>query len=254
MTATTTTQTATQTGKQAEPPQSQVRVRGTHLDEARNEAAKYVALVLMVANHLLLAFPDPWRTAGHLLGRPCVALFAFILASRLAEGGPDRARRAFVWLAIWGAVAQPVYYALTGMLVIRADVLFTLALGVGAVWLIEKRWWIALGGVAMFAAFADRWLDGGALTAAAMAGAFILWRRGQTTLAIWTATGLMAVQNLWASPHEPWAAAAVFAAPLILLLSPYLSRVAPRAPRWAFYAFYPAHLLVIFLVFGPYHG
>ncbi len=216
------------------------------------EAAKYAAIALMVANHLMLALGEPWRTVGHLLGRPCVTLFVFILASRMAAGGPDRARRAFIWLAIWAVVTEPVYYALTGMLVIRADVLFTLALGAGAVWLIEKRWWIPLAAVVLGAGLADRWLDGGALAVAAMAAAFALLRKGHMTLAIWTVAGLMAVQNLWAAPQTPWAAVAVFAAPLILMLSPWVSGAWPRLPRWAFYAFYPAHLLLIFLIFGPY--
>ena len=38
----------------------------------------------------------------------------------------------------------------------------------------------------------------------------------------------------------------------MILGSPWLSRLVPRVPLVVFYAFYPAHLLAIWLVYGPY--
>jgi hypothetical protein len=54
------------------------------------------------------------------------------------------------------------------------------------------------------------------------------------------------------APFYPFAGLGVLATPLILLVSPSLANVTPHLPRWTFYAFYPAHLLAIWLVYGAY--
>ncbi len=214
------------------------------------EAAKWIAIVLMSVNHALLALPGPWPEIGHLAGRPCVALFATILAARLADGGPERSGRAFRRLLIWAVIAEPVYYALTGKLVIRADILFVLAAGAGLVWLIRKRQWAALALAAAGIIAADRWLDGGALSVAAVAVGWMVTRH-RPALAPWAVAATAVAANLWSSPGLPWAALAVFAAPLILWACQRLP-AAPRGPRLFFYAYYPAHLLVILLALGAY--
>jgi hypothetical protein len=44
----------------------------------------------------------------------------------------------------------------------------------------------------------------------------------------------------------------VLAAVPIVLASPFCARFLPRVPGLAFYVFYPAHLLAIWLAFGSY--
>jgi hypothetical protein len=216
------------------------------------DAAKFAAIALMVANHLLLALPAPWPAIGHFAGRPCVALFAFILASRLATGGPERALRSLRRLLIWGVIAQPVYLLLVGGVALRLDVLFTLAAGAGGVWLwrTRRRLWLVPLGAAL--ALANPWLDGGALGAAAVVACAILIERGRPWAAASVAALLVAASNLWLSPDQPPAAAAAFMAVPILAVGARIGRWVPRLPGWAFYAFYPAHLLAIWLAFGPY--
>ena len=57
------------------------------------EAAKLAAILLMVADHTLYAIPEPWRSVGYLLGRPCIPIFVFIIATRLAQATPERSLR-----------------------------------------------------------------------------------------------------------------------------------------------------------------
>ncbi|MBS0297936.1 MAG: hypothetical protein JSR45_16640 [Proteobacteria bacterium] len=214
------------------------------------EGAKLAAIVLMVVNHVGLALPEPWPTSGHLCGRPCLALFAFVLGARLASRPAGRSGRAAVRLLLWGAVAQVPYLLLVGGVALRLDVLFTLALGAGGVWLMQTgRAWalIPLGAVA---ALANPWLDGGGLGAAAVVASAALLQRDRPVMGVLAAAACVAASNLIAAPDRLLAAAAVFAGPAIWLAARRLPPP-PRLPGWAFYAFYPAHLAVIWLVFGP---
>jgi hypothetical protein len=235
-----------ETGAPAAPVSIAVR-SNDHLD-----AVKLAAIGLMAANHLMLALPQPWPDIGHLLGRPCLALFAFILATRLANAWTPGVAKTTRRLLIWGVVALPPYLLLVGGVALRLDVLFTLAAGAGGFWLWRDRRWLALGLLALALAGLNPWLDGGALGAAAVTVAAIFAHHGRPARAAVAAALLVALSNLIASSAQPLAAAAVLAAlPILGLLRP-LGRLTPRLPGWLFYAFYPVHLLAIWLVLGPY--
>jgi hypothetical protein len=230
---------------------SDLALPGPRAASDRLEVAKWAALALMTLNHVLLALPAPWPEIGHLAGRPCVALFSWILAVRLAEQPDGRPGRAFRRLLIWAVAAEPVYYALVGRLVIRGDILFALAAGAGLIWLVQRRRWALALAAGAALILANPWLEGGALGAFGLLAGFLSARRS-TLGAAWTIAGFAVVQNLVAAPGLPWAAAAVLAAPLIITATARLPTVLPRLPGWAFYAYYPAHLLVVLLVFGAY--
>ena len=173
------------------------------------------------------------------------------LPNGLAQGAPERSGRAFVRLALWGLIALPIYYGLVGRLVIRADILITLAAGVGLVWLIQRRLWLPAAGAAVAVAAAGPWLDGGALSALAVPVGYLLARH-RPAFAPWGVAVMAAAANLWGSPHLLQAAALVLVAPLILMAAGRLGRWAPRGPGILFYVYYPAHLLLILVVLGPY--
>jgi len=215
------------------------------------ETAKLAAIALMIVNHVGLALPEPWPAIGHLCGRPCLALYAIVLGARLASRPAGRAGRAAVRLLVWGAVAQVPYLLLVGGVALRLDVLFTLALGAGGVWLMQSgRAWalIPLGAVA---ALANPWLDGGGLGAAAVVASAALVQRDRPVAGALAAAACVAASNTIAAPDRPFAALAVFAAPALLMAARRLPPP-PRLPGWAFYGFYPAHLALIWLAFGPY--
>jgi hypothetical protein len=223
------------------------------LSAAGLEAAKLAALALMTVNHAFLGLADPWAHLAFLTGRPCVALFSTIMVLRLAEGDDARTVRALGRLFVWGAVAQPVYWLLSRNLGLRLDILFSLAAGVGLIWLLQTRRPILALLAAAALAPAAPWLDGGALTPLAMAGGWLLLRRRPDRP--WPAIALIVAasvaHNLIATPDFWPGAVAVLAAPAILVVAARLP-LGVRLPGWVFYAYYPAHLAAIWLVFGAY--
>lgn len=215
------------------------------------EAAKIAAIVLMLVNHLLLAWPLPWSLWGYVLGRSCVPLFTIIMVARLAEGGPERARRMLWWLCITAVLTQPIYFAVTANWPPRANVMVALAAGVVLIELVRREYYLALA-VAISAVLATQpWLDPGATAPIGMVIAYATWRR-RRWVGIAAVCALAALSTYIIAPYYPFAGLGVLGTPLILLASPRLADLTPRLPRATFYAFYPAHLLAIWLVYGPY--
>jgi TraX protein len=215
------------------------------------DAAKIAAAVLMVINHVFIALHQPWLDLGHLAGRPCIPIFSYIIITRIAGSTPDRAVRMLYWLLPWALLSQPIYQMLVIHFVIRANILVTLAIGVGLIYLWSRRFYIPVVLALFVLSFIDKYLDGGAITVAGMITAYAL-NRFNRNAALAAVTVVAMTSNLLMTPQTPEAALSVLAAPLIVLVSPVFSTLCPRVPRTAFYAFYPAHLLVILLVFGPY--
>lgn len=215
------------------------------------DGAKIAAIVLMAANHVLLAWPLPWSYWGYVLGRSCVPLFTIIMVARLAAGGPERARRILWWLCITAVLTQPIYFAVTAHWPMRANVLVALAAGVGLIELIRRRYYPALA-IAIAALLAlHPWLDPGATAPIGMAAAYALWGRSRVA-GVAIICVLAALSDFYVAPYYPLAALGVLGTPLILLASPQVADLTPHLPRWTFYAFYPAHLLAIWLVYGAY--
>lgn len=215
------------------------------------EAAKIAAIVLMVANHLLMTLPLPWSLWGYVLGRSCVPLFTIIMVARLAAGGPERARRMLWWLCITAVLTQPIYFAVTANWPLRANVLVALAAGVVLIEFARRAYYLALA-VAILAVLAMQpWLDPGATAPIGMVIAYATWRRHRW-VGIAVVCALAALSDFVMAPYYPFAGLGVLATPLILLASPRLADLIPRLPRSTFYAFYPAHLLAIWLVYGAY--
>lgn len=213
------------------------------------EAAKLAAILLMVADHTLYAVPEPWRSTGYLLGRPCIPIFVFIIVTRLAQGGPERSARMLARLLLWGIVAQPIYYGLSDAFTIKLNVLLTLAIGVALTHCISTTRYVWAALIVAPLPFVYDYLDGAA-TPVAMAAGCLLFRRSPTAalaLVVVAAT----IENLLSPPLDWAGAAATLAAVPIVLLSPILAARTPRLPGIVFYAFYPAHLLAILLLLGP---
>jgi hypothetical protein len=213
------------------------------------DAAKIAAIFLMTVNHVLLAFPD-WRVWGYLIGRPCVPIFAFVIVARLANGPPDRGVRMLVRLIFWGIVAQVPYYPLFGAFPPHLNILFTLATGAGLIHLARHGPQLLLAPAVLAVALADHYLDGGSLTPISMLSGFLLFSRSNVAAISLLAAGV-SLENMLGPLH--WVAVApTLAAVPIVLASPRLIPVMPRQPGVIFYIFYPAHLLVIWLLLGPY--
>jgi hypothetical protein len=202
------------------------------------EAIKWLALLLMTADHV-----NKFLFAEHLpgvyeAGRVAFPLFAFVLGYNLArpramENGAYA--RTAKRLIAYGALAQVPFVAMVGWWPL--NILFTLLLAVLVVWLLEA------GGAPK------------AVTAAALCligGAFVefWWFGVLTCITAWawcrrpsanrTVAWLAAIASLGVVNGNLWSLAVV---PVIAVASYF--EVPARRLRHLFYAFYPGHLVVL---------
>lgn len=202
------------------------------------EALKWLALILMTFDHINTflysgAFPAIFK-----MGRIVMPVFGFVLAYNLAR--PDALARGVYArvmqrLAIFGSLASPAFVALIGWYPL--NIMFTLLLAAVLMRLLESPGrWHMLGGIVLLGAcgaFVEfRWF--GVLFC--LAAWWYCKRPGWFRLLIWiaAAASLYAVnKNLWAMAALP----VIFAAPRCRFRMPRL--------RYAFYAYYPAHLAVL---------
>jgi hypothetical protein len=205
------------------------------------EGLKWLALILMVLDHVNKYLWDQRFVLLFDLGRMVMPLFGFVLMYNLARPGVWAAgvHRRVMWrLLAFGAVATPAYVALVG--VWPLNILWTLLAATGLVALLEAggraRTALAIGLFILAGAVVEFWWFG----LLSCLGAWAFCRRPTALrLALWAAAiaSLGVVnRNLAALACLPliWAGAQM-ALPL-------------RRCRWLFYAFYPAHLSVIWLV------
>lgn len=218
---------------------------GLVLSDGGVEALKWLGVVLMTLDHfnkyLLHSAAAPLFDAG----RTIMPIFAVVLAYNLARPGTlDRGvyPRVMQRLAISGALATLPFTALGGLGGgwWPLNIMATLLVATAVTYLIERGGAARLGGaVALFViggAFVEFWWPALAIAL----GAWSYFRRPSWPAVLLALAGFSALyvinRNLWA-----------FAALPLLLLA---SRVDLRVPRlrWLFYAFYPLHLAVIWLV------
>jgi len=185
----------------------------------------------------------------HAVGRVSFPLFAAIVAERLVLE-PRLARRYLRRLAPWAVVSQPAY-VLAGRHWSEGNILLTLLLGVLAVEALRaaggRPLRCAAGVVAVAAAswFVEFGPPGVALIPLVWA-VERRWGRGAVLAVL--APAAVAVNATLEPPYlEAWDLPAALA-PLVLWLGlrPRFAAL-PRLPTPAFYAFYPAHLLLLHL-------
>jgi len=222
--------------------------QGLAIADGTLETLKWGAAALMVVDHT-----NKFLCAEHLpgvfqIGRVVMPIFAFVLAYNLAR--PDAStsgarERMIIRLAFFGLAAAPFGIILNGTLVSAhawwpLNILFTLLLIVVLIDLIEK------GGIPRRAAAVVLFLIGGALVEflwfgiACGLGAWGYCRKPTALrLSVWT----LAILSLSVVNQNAWALTAI---PLLL----GASKLTLRTPRlkWAFYALYPIHLMVLLLV------
>jgi hypothetical protein len=148
-------------------------------------------------------------------------------------------------------LTQPIYFAVTAHWPMRANVLVALAAGVGLIELARRQYYPALAIAVLAVLAAHPWLDPGATGPIGMLAAYAFWRRNRW-VSIAIVCALAALGDYLIAPYYPFAGLGVLAAPVILAASSQVANVTPHLPRWTFYAFYPANLLAIWLVYGAY--
>lgn len=203
------------------------------------EAVKWLALVLMTGDHINWFLLDSSLPLLYELGRLAFPLFALVVAYNLARPGADYWRAARR-LALFGVIALVPHWYLTNVDGLAfLNVFFTFALAAAIMGLINAgRYELAavvftVGGLAVEYV----WL-GVALTLCAW-----WYFRSGSRYAMAAAVGALASLVMVNGNH--WA---LFSVLVVFLASASTSRI-PRH-RWAFYAYYPAHLVVLALLAG----
>lgn len=215
------------------------------------EALKWLALLLMTADHVNKYLFNETLPFLFEAGRMAMPLFVFVLAYNLARPSVSDSgayRRTMTRLAIFGLVATPPFIALGSLMMgwFPLNILFTLLVITTVVALLERAragslvagcgamlvflwgsglvefWWpaVAFGVASWWYCKTPNWI---ALLAALASCAALFWING----------------NLWA----------LAALPLVVAASQVDLRI-PRM-RWAFYAYYPAHLVALLLIRIP---
>jgi hypothetical protein len=208
-------------------------------------AIKWTALVLMVFDHVNKYLYAEKLPVIFQLGRIVMPMFGFVLAYNLARPGAVARGvhgRMLFRLALAGLAASPMFIILNGMYVTTnawwpLNILFMLMLVVLLTYLIDR------GGVKNYLLAVVLFVVGGALVeylwmgVLCCLGAWLFCRdASRSRLLLWfLGTLSLAVIN-----GNAWALVAI---PIVLVAG----RLSFRLPRltWAFYTFYPAHLLIL---------
>jgi hypothetical protein len=162
---------------------------------------------------------------------------------------PELASTYIRWLIPWALVSQPVFW-FAGREWYAPNVMATLLLGTFAIWIINalqrpQQSFIAIIAVALLGWTADY----GSVGVLSIPLIFLVGRHDHR-LGIGALAVLgMAVNLPIESTQDAYAVLASFAAPIIAIASLSLQTAKlPRLPKFVFYAFYPAHLLLFTLI------
>lgn len=210
------------------------------------EALKWIGVVLMTVDHANKYLMHGANHAAFAAGRLALPIFLFVLAYNLTRPNAREAglhARVIVRLAFFGSIATVPFVALGGLLHgwWPLNILFTLLVTTAVIYLLDGRttWHGYLAAGLVF-------IIGGSLVeywwpAIALGVALWRWCRSESALAAFAV--VLCAASLAFINGNFWALASL---PLIVAAS----RVDVRCTRarWAFYAYYPAHLAALYAV------
>jgi hypothetical protein len=212
------------------------------------EALKWLALLLMTADHINKFLFNGTNGAVFAAGRVVLPLFVFVLSYNLARPGVLEAggyARTMRRLAVFGVLAVPAFSFMGGLnAALRPlNIMFTLLVLTATLHLVEGRT------PGKLAAAVVVFLAGGA-------GVEYWWPAPAFGLAVWLygkrpgplplIIALTALAALYFINGNFWALAAL---PVVVLAS-LIDLPVPRL-RWIFYAYYPLHLFALCLIRIP---
>ncbi len=222
---------------------------------------KYIAIFAMLLDHIawyLLEFSSPWAQAFHVVGRITAPVMCFFLAQGYVY--TRSLPRYFGRLLTFAALAQIPWYLLhPGKGWLTFNFLFTLALSLLAIHAWEKIENVPLRLLAVVACVAASYYCDWHIFAPLWCLLFYLFREDKSKqLLSFTGVALFYIEetvrarlDAGFSLHTALRTAAftlgVFLAiPLLLFCNNKKGKY--KWSKWVFYAFYPAHLLIIYLI------
>jgi hypothetical protein len=218
---------------------------------------KLVAALFMVVDHANLVLLNRGVQPLWQFGRIAFPLFAFVLACHLLRG--TRPAGYVERLLLWGVVSQPIYTIVVGAA--EGNTIFTLAIAAAIITALKKQAGLLQHAVFLvsvlliFSGFVPvrSGVDYG-LAGVLFPAALFLVLSGARSHIVWLV--LLLVGLNWQYPN-PWdlltvktALLAAGGAAATVAIAVAL-RDRPRfLPRYAFYIFYPAHLLILATIRG----
>lgn len=220
-------------------------MKGLYLSNGSVETLKWIALFLMLLDHVNKYLFMGSLPAAFELGRLCLPLFTVLLAYNLARPGvieSGACQRIISRLAVFGAISTVPFVALGGLIGDwwPLNVLFTLLATTLVIYLASK------GGTTNYLLAGSAGLIAGGLVEfwwpAIILGVFIwvYFKTGSTTA---MGIAVAACGSLYFVNGNHWALLVI---PCLITASSLRFQL-PRM-KWFFYAFYPIHLTVIFVI------
>ncbi|TAH37683.1 MAG: hypothetical protein EYC62_02000 [Alphaproteobacteria bacterium] len=220
------------------------------LSSSQIETLKIMAILFMVIDHMnriMFHTEQFWMIA---VGRIAFPLFCFIAAYHYEK--PIKNFKKYIFLLItFGVISQPIY--IWTLAFTQFNIFFTLAAGLVTVWLYDNqdRFLSGLNKAQRMAAglaAAVVWFLAGFYVDYSHAGillipCMVLWLRYQTDLFLFCAFATVIIANYFVA----YSIVGLLAFALIFVVALIPSSI-PRLPRYFYYLFYPAHLVILKLV------
>lgn len=209
------------------------------------EALKWIALALMTLDHVNKYLLDYRMPVLFALGRIAMPLFVFVLAYNLARPGALMGgvfRRTAMRLALYGGLASVPFIALGKVYGgwWPLNILCTLLVATLVIGLIQRGGRLRItAAIAMFivgGGLVEYWWFAVALTVAC-------WHYCKQPSLVHLGAMVGCIAALWPLNQNLWA----FGALPFILGAPYVALSIPRRALF-FYAYYPAHLGVLFVL------
>jgi len=220
-------------------------MKPTRIPDGTVEGLKWLALVLMTGDHVNKYLFNATLPVLFWAGRLAMPIFVFVLAYNLARPGAlERGvyRRAMSRLAVFGTLASVPFIALGGLYGgwWPLNMMFALLVITVTAYLVEHGGqWYLIAASAVFllgGSSVEFWWPG-------IAFGLAVW--SYTRLPSWTAAGIamLACAALYFINDN---LLALLALPVIFLAS--RTNISLPRLRWVFYAYYPLHLAVLWLI------
>lgn len=213
---------------------------------------KLVAILSMTMDHVGLAF-FPQAAVFRWAGRLAFPLFSYCMVVGMLY--TRDIKRYALRLAVFALLSQPFW-----ILAFHADdvwgnlfnlnIFFSLLVNLVTTWAFkEKKWWLFAAGIVLLNLVNFDYAMGGVL----LMLIFYLCRQRRWLAGL--AFFLLYLPIPYAQPADPWplqlggwyfsfTVFSLLALPLILARTDFR----PKVPRWLFYLYYPAHLLLLWLL------
>ena len=198
------------------------------ITEKQSNFIKIVGIIAMISDHLG-AFLYPSIIELRIIGRMALPLFTYQLAvgSLMTTNKKNYIKR----LLCFAFISQVPYYFLMEKLIL--NIIFSLALGVIAIWVIENKKYYIFLLIIPISFFVDYHIYG-----LLMILIFYFFRSTKIQFILF-----LLITILYSYFFYPWQLFSVLS--LIFIFKPFLEI---NLPKNFFYIFYPAHLFVILLI------